>query len=166
VFKPIPKVASALETALGAVEVLARDPASMKAFHFLGRNDLATFGASAFIGLGALLRSAATAQLACNSTALWLRNFASALSEGDQTAPWLRVMPVFDTGQSVQRGTPSPDLHINYYPQENLTNCQAGNEPYQGKQRIGSPGKTSTVVDNTAPPAGVLARGRKAGLVP
>jgi virulence factor Mce-like protein len=166
VFKPIPKVASALQTALRAVEALARDPASMKAFRFLGRNDLATFGASAFIGLGALLRSAATAQLACNSTALWLRNFASALSEGDRTAPWLRVMPVFDSGQSVQRATPSPDLHLNYYPQENLTNCQAGNEPYRGKQRIGSPGRTSTVVDNTAPPAGVLARGRKAGLVP
>ena len=166
VFKPIPKVASALQTALDAVEVLARDPASNKAFRFLGRNDLATFGASAFIGLGALLRSAATAQLACNSTALWLRNFASALSEGDQSAPWLRVMPVFDAQQSFQRGTPASDLHIDYYPQENRTNCQAGNESYTGAQRIGSPGRTSTVVDNTVPPAGVLARGQKAGLVP
>jgi ABC-type transporter Mla subunit MlaD len=167
VFKPIPKVAKALETALGAIEAVARDPASMKAFKFLGRNDLATFGASAFVGLGALLRATASAQLECNTTALWLRNFASGLSEGDQTAPWLRAMPVFQFQQSTQRASPAPDLHIDYYPQESLgSGCQAGNEPYRGAQRIGSPGRTSTVVDNTAPPAGVLARGRKAGLVP
>lgn len=166
VFKPIPKVAAALQTALAAVEVLARDPASTQAFRFLGSTDLATFGASAFVGLGAVLRAAATAQLACNSTVLWLRNFASSLSEGDPTAPWLRVMPVLDTQQSFQRPSPSPDLHLNYYPQETTAQCQAGNERYQGQKRIGSPGPTSTVVDNTAPPPGVLALGRKAGLVP
>jgi hypothetical protein len=166
VFKPIPKVAAALQTALAAVEVLARDPASRKAFRFLGSNDLATFGASAFVGLGAVLRAAAPAQLSCNATVLWLRNFASSLSEGDPTAPWLRVMPVLDTEQSFQRPSPSTDLHLNYYPQETPTECQAGNERYVGQQRIGSPGQTSTVVDNTSPPPGVLALGRKAGLVP
>lgn len=166
VFKPIPKVAAALQTALAAVETLARDPASRKAFRFLGSNDLATFGASAFVGLGAVLRAAATAQLACNATVLWLRNFASSLSEGDSTAPWLRVMPVLDTEQSFQRPSPSTDLHLNYYPQETPTQCQAGNERYVGQQRIGSPGQTSTVVDNTTPPPGVLALGRRAGLVP
>lgn len=166
VFKLVPQLAAAFQTALGAVRAVAVDPASSEAFRFLGRNDLATFGASAFVGLGALLRAAASAQLACNATALWLRNFASGLSEGDRTGPWLRVMPLFDAQQSFQRASPSPDLHLNYYPQETPTQCQAGNEPYRGQQRIGSPGQTSTVVDNTAPPAGVLARGRKAGLVP
>ncbi|MEA2158112.1 MAG: hypothetical protein QOD66_492, partial [Solirubrobacteraceae bacterium] len=44
--------------------------------------------------------------------------------------------------------------------------CQAGNEVYRPGQLIGDPGPTSTVVDNTLPPPGVLARGQKAGLVP
>jgi hypothetical protein len=62
--------------------------------------------------------------------------------------------------------TPSADLHINFYPRENVSECQAGNEGYTGAQLIGDPGRTSTVVDNTLPPPGVLERGRKAGLVP
>ena len=67
----------------------------------------------------------ASAQLECNTTALWLRNFASALSEGDQTAPWLRAMPVFQIEQSTQRASPAPDLHINYYPHENAHECDS-----------------------------------------
>jgi hypothetical protein len=64
------------------------------------------------------------------------------------------------------QSTPSPQLHIDPYPVENSSQCQAGNEGYVGTQRIGDPGPTSKVVDNTAPPAGVLALGKKAGLVP
>ena len=52
VFKPVPRVAAALQTALAEVQVVAQDPASRQAFRFLGKNDLATFGASAFVGLG------------------------------------------------------------------------------------------------------------------
>jgi hypothetical protein len=52
------------------------------------------------------------------------------------------------------------------YPKENASECQGANDVYRGAQRIGDPGPTSTVVDNTAPPPGVLAEGKKAGLVP
>ena len=52
----------------------------------LGANDLGTFGASAFVGLGAILNAVAPAQFACNVAGLWARNFASALSEGDAPA--------------------------------------------------------------------------------
>lgn len=166
VFVPVPKLASELENSLGAVEVLASDPASSEFFKAVGSNDLATFGASAFVGLGAILRAVAPAQLECNVADLWLRNFAGGLIEGDSTGSWLRSMPVFDPNQATQVGTPSSDLHLNYYPTEDSSQCQAGNEVYSGKQRIGSPPKTSTVVDNTSPPPGVLERGRKAGLVP
>jgi hypothetical protein len=62
--------------------------------------------------------------------------------------------------------SPSADLHDNYYPIEDSSECQAGNEPYTPGRLIGNPAHTSTVSENTTPPAGVLAEGRKAGLVP
>jgi ABC-type transporter Mla subunit MlaD len=166
VFRRVPMLASDLEGAISAVQTLARDPASEKVFQGLGSNDLATFGASGLNGLGAILRAVAPAQFACNVAGLWLHNYAAGLSEGDSTAPWLRTMPLFDSGDSTQAATPSPDLHLNYYPTESSSQCQAGNEVYSGKQLIGNPPKTSTVVDNTAPPPGVLQRGERAGLVP
>ena len=166
VFQPLPRLASELQTAVTSVQSLATDPASTETFHALGNNDLATIGASAFVGLGAVLKSVAHAQFACNVAGLWLRNFASGLTEGDSTGNWLRVMPVFDYDQATQVGKPSPDLHDNFYPVEDRSQCQAGNEGYTGSQLIGNPPRTSTVVDNTAPPRGVLAEGRAAGLVP
>ena len=166
VFRRVPTLASHLEGAIAAVQALARDPASEKVFRGLGSNDLATFGASGLNGLGAILRAVAPAQFACNVAGLWLRNFAAGLTEGDSTAPWLRTMPVFDPNEGTQAATPAPDLHLNYYPSESSSQCQAGNEGYSGKQLIGKPPRTSTVVDNTAPPPGVLERGERAGLVP
>jgi len=171
VFRDVPPVATKLQTALTAVDALARDPASTQTFKVLGSSDLATFGSSAFIGLGAILSAVSEAQFSCNTTALWVRNFANALSEGDSTAAWLRFAPVLDLAagtraQSFQQSTPSPDLHLDPYPKENSTECQGANDVYSGKQNIGDPGPTSTVVDNTAPPAGVLAEAKKAGLVP
>jgi ABC-type transporter Mla subunit MlaD len=166
VFSHVPQLASDLQGATAAVQALSRDPNSEKVFAGLGSNDLATFGASGLNGLGAILRAVAPAQFACNVAGLWLHNYSAGLSEGDSTAPWLRTMPLFDTNESTQASTPAPDLHLNYYPIEDSSQCQAGNEGYTGKQLIGNPPKTSTVVDNTAPPPGVLARGEQAGLVP
>ena len=166
VFRPVPTLASELQSALGAVQTLSRDPASIHTFRALGANDLATLGSSVFIGLGAILRAIAPAQLACNVAGLWVHNFASSLSEGDSTGGWLRTMPLFDQNESTQAATPASDLHFNYYPTEDQRQCQAGNEPYTGQQRIGSPARTSTSVDNTTPPPGVLQRGEQAGLVP
>jgi hypothetical protein len=155
-----------LQTALVTVESLAKDPASTQVFKVLGSSDLATLGASAFVGLGGILHAVAPAQFACNVTGLWLNNFQSALSEGDANASWLRFAPVIASNQLLAAGKPASDLHIDPYPIENSSQCQAGNEVYSGAQKIGDPGQTSTVVDNTAPPPGVLALGRKAGLVP
>jgi ABC-type transporter Mla subunit MlaD len=166
VFRPVPTLASELEGATGAIQALARDPASAGVFQGLGSNDLATFGASGLNGLGAILRAVAPSQFACNVAGLWLRNYAAGLSEGDSTGSWLRTMPLFDSNQATQTATPAPDLHLNYYPVESTSQCQAGNEKYTGKQLIGNPPTTSTVVDNTAPPPGVLERGKQAGLVP
>jgi virulence factor Mce-like protein len=59
VFRRIPALATSLQTALAAVDTLARDPATRQTFEILGGNDLATFGASAVVGLGAILRAVA-----------------------------------------------------------------------------------------------------------
>jgi ABC-type transporter Mla subunit MlaD len=166
VFVKAPTLASALESALGPVDALAHDPASSQVFTVLGSSDLGTMGASAFLGLGAILRSVSSAQFSCNVAGLWVHNFASSLTEGDSAGSWLRFSPILDVDQTFQSATPAPDLHLNYYPLEESSQCQAGNEVYSGKQMIGNPPRTSTTVDNTAPPAGVLARGQKAGLVP
>jgi ABC-type transporter Mla subunit MlaD len=166
VFKPVPTLAANLQGALAAVQALARDPASTQTFTALGSTDLATLGSSAFVGLGAILRSIAPAQFACNVAGLWTRNFASSMSEGDNTGGWLRTMPLFDSSQSSEAASPASDLHLNYYPSESSSQCQAGNEGYTGTQLIGNPPRTSRVVDNTAPPPGVLERGKRAGLVP
>jgi virulence factor Mce-like protein len=171
VFKRVPELSDKLQSALAAVDALARDPASTQTFKVLGDNNLATFGASAFVGLGAILNAVSEAQFTCNTAALWVRNFANSLSEGDNTAAWLRFAPIIDlaggtAGQSFQQPKPSADLHLDPYPKENASECQGANDVYRGAQRIGDPGPTSTVVDNTAPPPGVLAEGKKAGLVP
>jgi virulence factor Mce-like protein len=171
VFKQVPTLAGRLDDALGAVDALASDPASTQTFKVLGSNNLATFGASAFVGLGAILTAVSQAQFTCNTAALWVRNFADSLSEGDNTAGWLRFAPIIDLsgglqGQSFMQPKPSADLHLDPYPKENSSECQGANDVYSGAQRIGDPGLSSTVVDNTAPPPGVLAEGKKAGLVP
>ena len=108
----------------------------------------------------------APAQLHCNAAGLWVRNFASALSQGNRSGSWLRFSPLLDGAQTFQASTPASDLHLNYYPTESPAQCQAGNEVYTGAQVIGSPARTTTTVENTLPPAGVLARGETAGLVP
>ncbi len=168
VFKQVPPVANELQSTLAAVDALARDPAATQTFEVLGSTDLATFGSSAFIGLGAILDTVAQAQFACNVAPLWARNFDSALTEGDSTAAWLRFGPVLDLagGEMFAADKPSPDLHLDFYPKENSSECQGANDVYRGTQLIGDPGPSSTVVDNTSPPPGVLAKGRKAGLVP
>ena len=133
----------------------------------LGSNDLATFGAS---GLDRARRDPArrrAGQFACNVAGLWLHNFASGLSRGRQQRRLAAVRADHRSRRDAPGGHPSPDLHDNYYPIENSSQCQAGNEGYTGKQPIGNPPKTSTVVDQTdAARRAYFSVGRKAGLVP
>jgi virulence factor Mce-like protein len=166
VFARAPTLATALSGAAVSINALARDPASTQTFTVIGSSDLGTLGASAFVGLGAILQTVSSAQFACNVAGLWVHNFASSLSEGDSSGAWLRFSPILDVPQTFESATPASDLHLNYYPIENSSQCQAGNEVYTGKQLIGNPARTSTTVDNTSPPPGVLARGKKVGLVP
>jgi virulence factor Mce-like protein len=168
VYKLAPELAGKLQTALDDVNKLASNPAAIETFNVLGNNDLATLGASAFVGLGAILESAAPAQLACNAEGIWAANFGgpnNPLSEGDANGTWLRSLPVLDTGTLLQSATPAPNLHLNYYPNETSGNCTAGNEHYVTGQNIGQPKSFSSTVPHTSPPSGVLALDKKAGLL-
>jgi virulence factor Mce-like protein len=166
VFALAPNLATKLTDALSAVGTLAKDPASSQTFKTLGSSDLATFGSSAFVGLGAILKTVASAQFACNVTGTWLRNFASTISEGDASGTWVRFASIIDVPQTFLAAKPSADLHENVYPVEDSSACQAGNYGYSPGQAINNPGATGKSVDATAPPTGVLDLGRKAGLVP
>ena len=126
-------------------------PPRRQTFKVLGSNDLATFGASAFVGLGAILRTVAPAQFACNVAGLWVRNFASALSEGDSTGAVAAVRCRCSTrprassgGHAVAR--PAPQL----LPDREL-------EPVPGRQR----GLHGQAADRQ--PAEDLDRGRQHG---
>lgn len=167
VYKLAPALASNLQAALVQVDMLASNPAAIETFNVLGDNDLATFGASAFVGLGAILNSAANAQLACNVEGSWAANFGgpnNPLSEGDATGSWLRSSLVLDSSSVLESATPAPNLHLNYYPNETAGNCTAGNERYSPGQDIGPPSSISNAVPQTSPPPGVLQRYQQAGL--
>lgn len=132
-------LAGPMDQALRAVDRFSRNPAASAAIRALGGEDLATFGGSAFIGLGAILRTTANAQLNCNAAALWMRNLASTASDGDSGGNWLRMVPVSRASQSNHAAEPAEDLHVNYYPRENAKECEAGNEPYAPGRAIGNP---------------------------
>jgi virulence factor Mce-like protein len=167
VYKLAPSLATNLQAAAVEIDKLASNPAAIQTFSVLGDNDLATFGASAFVGLGAILNSAANAQLACNVEGSWAANFGgpnNPLSEGDATGSWLRSSLVLDTSTLLQTGTPAGNLHLNYYPNETPGHCTAGNEQYTPGQNIGQPGSSANVVPQTSPQPGVLQRYQQAGL--
>ncbi len=98
----------------------------------LGSSDLATFGSSAFIGLGAILRTVAPAQFACNVAGLWVRELRLGAERGRQQRRLAAVRA--DHRRSAQMlpasSRPRPTCTINYYPIEDSSQCQAGNEGY------------------------------------
>ncbi|HEY2637568.1 MAG TPA: MlaD family protein [Solirubrobacteraceae bacterium] len=149
-------VAHPLDSAFADVDRFAQDPAASGSLKALGANDFATFGGSAFIGLGGILRSASDAQLNCNAVAVWMRNLASVASEGDSGGNWLRMVPIVELNQMLHADKPAAQLHANPYPHENASECEAGHEPYTNGQQLGNPpGEQSGAAEPTTRPAGV-----------
>ncbi len=139
VARHIPSAVPPLNGALNAAQRFGTDPASTGALKVLGTNDLGSFGGSLFLGLGAILRSVASAQLGCNTATVWISNLSSSVSEGDASGSWIRVLPIFEEDQSLQQSAPASDLHDNPYPVQTAGDCQSGNEPYTNGQVIGNP---------------------------
>jgi hypothetical protein len=116
--------------------------------------------------LGSSLKAIMPAQVSCNVAALWTRNLASTVSEGDSAGTWVALAPIFSANQMFQQAKPAADLHNNFYPTENATQCESGNEPYLPGQRLGNPaGNQSTHVEMTAAPASATTLARQAGLL-
>jgi virulence factor Mce-like protein len=108
----------------------------------------------------------APAQEDCNVFSVLLRNLGSTVSEGDTAGPFLSITPMLGTGQNFENATPDPDLHADFYPIENATACQAGNEPFTAGQSLTPPsGGFTHGVDQTAPPASATALAQAAGLL-
>jgi virulence factor Mce-like protein len=132
-------LASPVDRAFAAVGRFADNPASTRALELLGGEDLATFGTSAFVGLGAILKTTWDAERHCGVVSTWQQRLAAMASDGDEGGNWMRMIPVFENGQSMPRAHPSPNLHANPYPNTNAQECEAGHEGYVGEQLIGNP---------------------------
>ena len=133
------RLAPPMDKALGAVGVFSRNPASRTALKLLGSADLATFGSSAFVGLGAIIQTSWEAEKHCRAASTWMRRLVDISSDGNSGGNWLRMAAVLDVGQMLPRADPSPNLHANPYPNANATECEAGNEGFGPGQQIGNP---------------------------
>jgi virulence factor Mce-like protein len=116
--------------------------------------------------LGTALKTINPSQTQCNAGGLFMRNVPSMLSDGDADGAWLTAQVVINAGQMLQSAAPSPDLHVNVYPNETLDECETGNEPFLPGQQLGNPpGKQSNRTELTYPPADAHERAERAGLL-
>ncbi len=132
-------LAPRIDDALRAVEAFADNPASTQALKILGGEDLATFGTSAFVGLGAVLKTTWDAEKNCRVTSTWVKRITAITSDGDEGGNWLRMGPVSDQEMARPSARPSERLHYNAYPNENAQECEAGHEGYAPGQSFGNP---------------------------
>ena len=94
------------------------------------------------------------AQTVCNTAGIWARNIDSSLSQGDASGGWFRGLMLAGQPGLMQVAQPEANLHTNPYPNENASECEAGNEPYLPGRQIGNPpGNQGTTVDQTSPPS-------------
>jgi hypothetical protein len=150
-------LADDLGATLRALDDLASDPLTNESLRLLR---------ATVSSLEGTLRVLGPAQIVCNTAGIWTRNVPSTISEGDAAGSWFRTGLVLGSPQILQSATADPQLHVNYYPTENASRCEAGNETYKPGQSIGNPSANpGTTVDITAPPPGVLEAAYRAGLL-
>ena len=153
----VPQLTRRLDTAVGELDRLARQPATLSSIKRLD---------DAVGSLATTLTVLAPAQLSCNTLPVFFRNLASVVSEGDAAGSWFDTILILDGEQSFQQKRPSPELHSNPLPVNDASQCETGNEPYAPGQRIGSPGGLQPArTEETRAPAEATERGRAAGLV-
>ncbi|MDX8151821.1 MlaD family protein [Patulibacter brassicae] len=109
------------------------------------------------------------AQLQCNVIGLWATNFASTFgSLGTGQGPALANIGVTHLGadnELLQNPRPSKDAAINLLPNQGTDECESGNEPYAGRQVLGSPpGRQSARTRETRQQPAVRRLAERAGL--
>lgn len=158
----LPRFTRALGGTLDALGALSRMQTTPQALRRL--TDLLTASVP-------LLEVLAPAQRFCNVIGLWGRNFSSTwgtLSAGNGASVVnVGVVTTGANAEGMQSATPASNLHINYLPHETAAECEAGNEPFDPNRFdvANPPGNQSTKVPVTAPPPGVSALARGAGLL-
>lgn len=159
--REIPPFARPLQIALDAVRTLSRDPntiASLRKLH-----DLA-------LPLNATLQTWVPAQVHCDVLGQWGVFFGGTFGDlGDGAGPSLPNLTVTGAGaigEELQNARPSSNLNTNPLPNETWQECESGNEPFTGRQQLNNPaGLQNAPVRDTAPPPGVTALARSAGLL-
>ena len=101
------RLAGPVDDSLGAVGVFSRNPASRTALKLLGSSDLATFGSSAFVGLGAILQTSWDAEKHCRAASTWVRRLVDISSDGNSGGNWLRMAACWTSGRC-SRARPRP----------------------------------------------------------
>lgn len=127
-------------------------------------------GREALLELGSILEVVTPAQVHCNAGSIWAQNFSAGFgglgfADGPAIAS-VALSHLGAQGEFLQNATPSPNVGINNVPNVGEQECEAGNEPYDGRQSIGNPAglqSRSTLV--TRPPAAARERAREAGLL-
>lgn len=148
VLRRVPPLAGRLERTLGEVERLARDPATGGSLRKL---------TTTVEVLRPTLDYTLPFQTLCNYLGVWFRNLNSATSEGGRSGHWFRFSAVVNPGLELQTDRPSPDLHVNPYPDQGQNGeCEAGNEPYLPGAVVGAvPGRQPARTELTSRPEGV-----------
>lgn len=159
--RQLPGFSQPLRTALTTLEALARDPNTTNSLRKL--HDL-------IIPTNTLLATAVPAQVDCNVLANWGQGWYAVFGQnGDGQGPALPNLTLTGAGaigEPLQNPKPSPNLGLNPLPNENASECEAGNEPWSGKQQLNNPpGLQSRSTRTTTPPPGVPALARSAGLL-
>jgi virulence factor Mce-like protein len=147
VLRRTPPLARRLDTALRALDRLVRDRATPRTLRKLR---------AALASLIPTLEFTAPAQTRCNYVALFARNSASTVSEGDRSGTWLRFMPIINQDEITARADPAPGLHVNPYASTAAPGqggeCEPGKEPYLPGRRIGHvPGSQGGSTEGTSP---------------
>lgn len=162
-FKTFRTTAPRLQTTAGALRTFAEDPGTTGAIRKLGT--LFEVGAPFFKGVG-------EAQINCNVVSMFSTNLSSVFADaGSGRGPGSAHVRFKGLGagiqEIVQNGTPLPQLHSNYLPNENAQECEANNEPYdKSKQVLRNPkglqgkGQVQTFI-----PAGLTDQAKKVGLL-
>ena len=136
-----------LRDTLGALDTLARDPATRGAVQRLRRTLRVALPYS---------RHVVPMQTVCNYLGLWTRNVPSTISEGDASGTWFRTLVIAAADEAQARAEPSPNLHANPYGNSAAPGqereCEVGNEPYREGRQIGNvPGNQGAVTEETRP---------------
>lgn len=152
----IPELRRPLEGTLGALDRLVRDPATVGAVRKLTET---------VVGLRPVLDVLLPAQVHCNVLGLNAANTGATTSGGDANGNWLTFLLLLGReDQVLQAAVPAQNLHLDYAPREDATECESGNEPYAPGQQIGNPAGVQAGAPATAPPAGATALAVRAGL--